>query len=63
MYGKIRHDKIINDYIRNRIGVTLIVKKMVETQLRWFEHAKRRHVSSIVIRVGLMKGSCITRGT
>lgn len=45
MYDKIRHDRIINDYIRNRVGATLIVEKMVETQLIWFEHVKRRHVS------------------
>lgn len=45
MYDKTRLDRIINDYIRNRVGATLIVEKMVETRLMWFEHVKRRHVS------------------
>ena len=42
--------------------VTLIVEKMVENRLRWFEHLERRHVDSVVRRVDQMEGSQITRG-
>jgi hypothetical protein len=35
---------------------------MVETKLRWFEHAERRHVDYIVRRVNQMEDSQITRG-
>ena len=35
---------------------------MVETRLRLFRQVERRHVSSIVRRVGLMEGSQITIG-
>jgi len=39
MSGKARHDRIRKDTIRERVGVTLIVEKLVENRLRWFEDA------------------------
>ena len=35
-------DRIRNDHIRERVGVALISKKMVENRLRWFGHVQRR---------------------
>ena len=51
MCGKTRHDKIRNDNIRKIFGITPIVKKMVETRLKSFEHAEKRHVDYVVKRV------------
>jgi hypothetical protein len=56
MCGKTRQDRI-----RNTTSVATIVKKMVETWLRWFGHVERRLVYSIV-QVDQMKGCQITRG-
>ena len=41
-------DKIINDSIRKRVGVALIIENMMENKLRWFEHIKRRPVDFVV---------------
>ena len=41
--------------------LTHIVEKMVETILKWFEHAERKHVDFVVRRVK-MRWSQITRG-
>lgn len=37
-----RKDGIQNDYRWGDISVTLIEKKMLENQLRWFRHVQRR---------------------
>lgn len=42
MYGKIKKDRIKNEEIRVRLGVTPIEKKMSKSRLRWFKHARRR---------------------
>jgi len=42
MSGKTKHDRIRNDTIRVRVGVALIVEKMVENKLSWFGHVERR---------------------
>lgn len=44
MYDKTKHDKIRNDKIKESVGVTPIVEKIVENRLQWFEHIERRHV-------------------
>jgi hypothetical protein len=59
---KTRQDRIRNDNIRESIGVTPIVEKMVETRLRWFRHVERRLVDYVVRRVDQMESSQITRG-
>jgi len=54
---------IRNDNIRERVGVAVapIVKKMVETRLRWwFGHVERRHVDSLVWRVEIRWGIAIS---
>lgn len=48
--------------ILESVGVTLILEKMVENRLWWFEHVERRHVDSLVKRVGKMKRNQTTRG-
>ncbi|KAF1859088.1 hypothetical protein Lal_00000914 [Lupinus albus] len=37
-----RQDRITNEYIKEKIGVTLVIQKMVESRLRWFGHIWRR---------------------
>jgi len=41
MSGKTRQDMIMNDTIRERVGVAPIVEKLVENRLRWFEHVEK----------------------
>jgi len=41
MSGKTRQYRIRNGTIRERVGVALIVEKLVENRLRWFGHLER----------------------
>jgi len=41
MYGHTGFDKIKNEIIRGRVGVTSIKDKIREIKLRWFGHIKR----------------------
>jgi hypothetical protein len=52
MCDKTIRDMIRNDDIREKVVVAPIVEKMVETRFRWFGHVERRHVDSVVRRVG-----------
>lgn len=45
-----------------RVGVTPIIKNMVETRIRWFGHGERRLVDYIVRRVQQIDGSQTARG-
>jgi len=63
MCGKTRCDKIRNDNIRERVGVSPVVEKMVENRIRWFGHGERRPVDYVVRRVDHMEDSQIPRGT
>lgn len=60
MCGHTMRDKIRNDDIRNKVGVTSMEDKMHEARLRWYVHVKRRGVDAPVRRcerltmVGLM---------
>jgi len=40
-----------------RVGVTLIVEKLVENRLRWFENGERKLVDVVIRRVDQMNGS------
>ena len=51
MSGKTRHDRIVKDTIRERVGVAPIVEKLVENRLRWFGHVESRPVDAIIRRV------------
>lgn len=41
MCGWTKQNMIINDKIRENVGVTPIVEKIVETRLRWFGHVEK----------------------
>ncbi|KAD6796202.1 hypothetical protein E3N88_07098 [Mikania micrantha] len=51
MCGHTRLDRIRNETIRGRVGVTCISDKVREGRLRWFGHVRRRHVLAPVRRV------------
>jgi hypothetical protein len=40
--GHTRKDRIRNDDIRDKLGVTPIQVKLVQHRLRWFDHIQRR---------------------
>jgi hypothetical protein len=58
---KTRHDRIRNEDIIYRVGVTLIVEKMVENRLSWFGDVERRNVDSVVRRVDQLESSQIAK--
>ena len=41
-------DRISNDHISERVGVTSISEKMRDYRLRWYEHVQRRQLDVIV---------------
>ena len=47
----IRQDKIRNECIREKVGVTPIIEKMVESHLRWFGHVWKKLVETIVRKI------------
>ena len=51
MNGHVRQERIINEYIREKVGVELFVEKMVESCFRWFGYVRRRLVEVLVRRV------------
>ena len=54
MCGKTRRDKVRNEDILMKIGVTPIEEKMIENHLRWFGHVRRRPTDASVHRVELI---------
>ncbi|RXH70607.1 hypothetical protein DVH24_013353 [Malus domestica] len=50
MCGHTRKDKIRNEDIRGKVGVTEIVGKLRENRLRWFRHVQRRPSDASVRR-------------
>jgi len=46
MCGHMRHDKIRNDVIRDKIEVASIENKIRKARLRWFSHIKRRRMDA-----------------
>ena len=59
MCGNTRRDKVRNENIRTKIGVTSIEEKMRENYLRWFSHVQRLTNAPIRrverIRIGQLK--------
>jgi hypothetical protein len=52
--GHTRRDRVQNDDIRERLGVTPVEEKLVQHRLRWFGHIQRRPVES-PIRNGVIR--------
>ncbi|KAL3356212.1 hypothetical protein AABB24_017079 [Solanum stoloniferum] len=50
MSGHTRSDKIRNEVIREKVGVSPVVDKLREVRLRWFGHVKRRCADAPVRR-------------
>jgi hypothetical protein len=46
--GNTKKDRVQNDDIRERLGVTLVEKKVVQHRLRWFGHIQRKPVEAPV---------------
>lgn len=57
MSGHIRQDRITKERNKEKVGVALIVEKMVDSRLRWFGHVWRRFVEASVMRVDQMEGT------
>ena len=51
MCGHTRKDRVRNEIIRTKVGVTCIENKMRENRLRWFGHIKRRASDAPVRRL------------
>ncbi|KAL6554932.1 hypothetical protein OROGR_006190 [Orobanche gracilis] len=51
MCGHTRKDRVRNEIIRTKVGVTCIENKMRENRLRWFGHIKRREMGAPVRRL------------
>ena len=51
MCGNTQRDKVRNEDIRTKIGVTSIQEKMRENRLRWFGHVRHRPIDVPVHRV------------
>ncbi|KAF3631468.1 hypothetical protein FXO37_27947 [Capsicum annuum] len=50
MCGLTRGDRVRNETIREKVGVTSVECKMREARLRWFGHVKRRGMDALVRR-------------
>lgn len=50
MCGHTRKDKIRNEYIRDKVGVSYVEDKLRESMLRWFGYVKRRDSDAPVRR-------------
>ena len=40
--GNTRRDRVQNEDIRDRLGITSIEEKLIQHRLRWFGHVQRR---------------------
>jgi len=48
-------DKVRNEDIRSKIGVTPIEEKMRENHLRWFDHVRRRPADALAYQIRQVK--------
>ena len=53
--GNTKRDKLRNEYIRTKIGVASIEKKIRENRLQWFGHLRRKLTDASVRRVERIK--------
>jgi hypothetical protein len=54
--GHIRRDRIKNDDVRDKLGVTSIQENLVQHYLRWFDHIQQR-LHEILVRSGILNYS------
>jgi hypothetical protein len=54
--GNTRRDRIQNDDIRERLGVTPVKEKLVQHRLKWFGHIQWR-LAEALVRSGIIKRS------
>ncbi|KAG5583186.1 hypothetical protein H5410_053813 [Solanum commersonii] len=58
----IRREKVRNEVVQNKVGMTSIIDKMKEARLRWFRYVKRRYTDTPVRKcerlaiVGIRRG-------
>jgi hypothetical protein len=52
--GHTRRDRVRNEEIRDRVGVSPIEEKLIQYRLRWFGHVQRRPFETPV-RSGVLK--------
>jgi hypothetical protein len=52
--GHTRRDRVLNDDIRERLGVTPVEEKLVQHRLKWFGHMQRRPAEAL-IRNGIIE--------
>ena len=57
-----RNDRLRNEIIRSKVGVTPIESKMRESRLRWFGHVRRRPYDAPVRRLEKWRSDGIVRG-
>ena len=55
MCGNTRRDKMRNENIRTKIGVTSIEEKMRENRLRWFDHVRCKLTDAPIRRLKRIK--------
>ena len=51
MLGTTKMDRVRNEFVRHRLGVTPIIGKLRENHLRWYGHVLRRRVDALVGKV------------
>ena len=54
--------RIRNECIKEKVGEPPILKKVVESPVRWFGHMWRRPIEALVRRVDQIESSLINRG-
>ncbi len=57
-----RNDRVMNDDIRDRVGVAPIEEKLVQHRLRWFGHIQRRPPEALVHSGRLKRAENVKRG-
>ncbi|XP_065881565.1 uncharacterized protein [Euphorbia lathyris] len=62
MCGHTRKDRVSNEIIRTKVGVTSIENKMRENRLRWFGHVRRRALDAPVRRTEEWQRDVVVRG-